>query len=268
MKTKMYAGQYSLIQFPGGEPHVKVLRDERPALIDARVRSFNDLGELLVLTDALRREGGPIRLRLPYFPGARQDRALRGEALTVKVYADIINAQGYDRVEILDPHSPVVVALIDRVRVLSPLPAIKTFVAQHGITHLISPDAGAEKRVWDVATILGLPVIHGSKHRDMETGKLSGFGLERPPGPGRYLIVDDICDGGGTFIGLAETFKQQASAGWGLVQPSLFLWVTHGIFSRGIEVLLEHFEAIGTTDSFYEGPTSDRVSVCSVENVI
>lgn len=266
--TRILDGAHFCLTFPGGEPHVTVTHDGTVALIDARVRSFNDLGEVLLLTDALKRGGCSVALRLPYFPGARQDRSLPGEALTVKVYADIVNAQGYTSVEILDPHSPVTTALIDRVRSLSPLSAIKAFATQHGITHLISPDSGAEKRVWDVAVALGLPVVRASKHRDQKTGRLSGFSIEQPPGPGCYLIVDDICDGGGTFIGLAEEFRGKTNAGWwGTEGPALYLWVTHGIFSKGTAVLLEHFKAIGTTDSFYEGPSTERVSVFLVEDM-
>lgn len=266
MKTRLHGGSHTLLTFPGGEPHVRV-SEGGSALIDARVRSFNDLGEVLLLTNALKSDGRSVSLRLPYFPGARQDRYLPGEALTVKVYADIVNAQNYESVEILDPHSPVTAALIKRARVRSPLSAVKAFASQRGITHLISPDSGAERRVWEMAYVLGLPFLRGMKHRDMKTGKLSGFSLEQPPGPGRYLVVDDICDGGGTFIGLAEEFRSKTNVGWwGADRPALYLWVTHGIFSKGTDILLEHFAAIGTTDSFYEG-TGARVSVFPVEEM-
>jgi ribose-phosphate pyrophosphokinase len=55
-------------------------------------------------------------------------------------------------------------------------------------------------------------------------------------------MVDDICDGGGTFLGLAEELKSK-NAG------KLFLAVSHGIFSKGISKLSSMFENIFTTDS-------------------
>jgi len=55
--------------------------------------------------------------------------------------------------------------------------------------------------------------------------------------------VDDICDGGGTFIGLAKALKQK-NAG------NLYLAVSHGIFSKGFNELNKHFTKIFTTDSF------------------
>ena len=59
----------------------------------------------------------------------------------------------------------------------------------------------------------------------------------------RILIVDDICDGGGTFLGLAQELKAK-NAG------NLYLAVSHGIFSRGFEDLEKVFTKIYTTDSF------------------
>ena len=57
------------------------------------------------------------------------------------------------------------------------------------------------------------------------------------------LIVDDICDGGRTFIGLAEELKKK-NAG------DLYLFVTHGIFSQGFSELKKHFKKIFSTNSF------------------
>jgi len=57
------------------------------------------------------------------------------------------------------------------------------------------------------------------------------------------LIVDDICDGGGTFLGLAEELKECNSG-------DLYLAVSHGIFSKGSQTLLDNFKSIYSTDSF------------------
>jgi len=57
------------------------------------------------------------------------------------------------------------------------------------------------------------------------------------------LIVDDICDGGGTFLGLAKELKSK-NAG------KLYLAISHGIFSKGFESLAKDFQKIFTTDSF------------------
>jgi ribose-phosphate pyrophosphokinase len=83
--------------------------------------------QLLLATDALRRAGfRKISAWLPYFPAARQDRIMMpGEPLSVKVYAQIINAQGYERVMVFDPHSDVTPALLDRAEVTTSLPFVQ-----------------------------------------------------------------------------------------------------------------------------------------------
>ena len=111
---------------------------------------------------------------------------------------------------------------------------------------LISPDGGALKKIYKVSEYLGgIDVVECSKSRDVKTGKLSGFKVYDDNLQGiDCLIVDDICDGGGTFIGLAEELKNK-NAG------KLYLAVSHGIFNKGFEAM-NAFERIFTTDSFRE----------------
>lgn len=243
--------QVRQMTFPGGEPHVKIdnLFDHNVVayVIDARVRTFLDIGAVLVLNDALRRTTDlPIHLFTPYLPGARQD---RGVPFTAKVYADLINTAGFDSVIALDPHSDVMPALLDR---FIPVPAEEIFPVSlfPGPTEavLVCPDAGAVKRTEAVATKHGYEVIYARKHRDFKTGKLTGFSCDPlPDNKTKAIIVDDICDGGGTFLGLAPEIRW---AGGVRNHPNLYLWVTHGIFSQGLTKLRETFALVGSTDSF------------------
>ena len=109
---------------------------------------------------------------------------------------------------------------------------------------LISPDGGALKKIYKVSEYLGgVEVVECSKSRDVKTGKLSGFKVYSEDLEGKdCLIVDDICDGGGTFIGLAAELKNK-NAG------KLYLAVSHGIFSKGFDSL-RCFDKIFTTNSF------------------
>jgi len=236
--------------FNGGEPHIKIseaLTANDEVTITTRVRSFNDFGLLLIATDALRRmDVEKIHLVLPYFPAARQDRVMvAGESLSVKVYADIINAQNYQSVTILDAHSEVTSAVLNRVRNISNHKFVNTLLQNHSDYVLVSPDGGALKKIYKLSQYLdGVPVIEGSKKRDVKTGKLSGFTVYADDLEGKTcIVVDDICDGGGTFLGLAKELKQKNCG-------KLILIVTHGIFSRGLEQLTETFDHVYSTDSF------------------
>ena len=253
--------------FSGGEPHIKIQSDfdtNEAVTITHRLNSFNDLGLLCVTVDALRRmDVKIINLFIPYFPAARQDRVMiPGEPLSVKVYADILNAMNLNRVTVFDAHSEVTPALVNNCEVIPNHKFIAEVLKTIGRdVKLISPDGGALKKIYKVSEFLGgIEVVECSKSRDVKTGKLSGFkvyndDLQRM----NCLIVDDICDGGGTFIGLAEELKKK-NAG------KLFLAVSHGIFNKGFDDL-KCFDGIFTTDSFkdFEG---EEVSQIKLKNIL
>ena len=259
--------KFQSFTFSGGEPHIKIAPDfdaNKKVTITHRLNSFNDLGLLCVTVDALRRmDVKIIDLFIPYFPAARQDRVMiPGEPLSVKVYADIINAMQLNKVFVFDAHSEVAPALLNNSTVIPNYTFIKAVLENIGNdVKLISPDGGALKKIYKVSEFLGgVEVVECSKSRDVKTGKLSGFKVYEDDLEGMdCLIVDDICDGGGTFVGLAEELKKK-NAG------KLYLAVSHGIFNKGFEVL-NCFDGIFTTNSFkdFEG---ESVKVIKLETLV
>jgi ribose-phosphate pyrophosphokinase len=245
--------QFESFLFSGGEPHIKINPDfdhKEPISLTHRLNSFQDVGLLCLAVDALRRLGvKEINLFIPYFPAARQDRVMvAGEPLSVKVYADIINALHLDSVTIYDAHSEVAPALLERCINIPNHDFIQKVVEKIGKeVVLISPDGGALKKIYKVSEAIGdIEVVECSKTREVKTGKLSGFKVYKDDLEGKdCLIVDDICDGGGTFIGLAEALNAR-NAG------NLYLAVSHGIFSKGLDALGGYFTEIFTTDSVRE----------------
>ncbi len=259
--------KFQSFTFSGGEPHIKINPDfdaTQKVTITHRLNSFNDLGLLCITVDALRRmDVKIIDLFIPYFPAARQDRVMiPGEPLSVKVYADIINAMQLNKVFVFDAHSEVTPALLNNSTVIPNYTFIKEVLSVIGENvKLISPDGGALKKIYKVSEFLGgVDVVECSKSRDVKTGKLSGFKVYEDDLNGiDCLIVDDICDGGGTFVGLAEELKKK-NAG------KLYLAVSHGIFNKGFEVL-NCFDKIFTTNSVkdFEG---ESVQVIKLDQLI
>ncbi len=236
--------------FNGGEPHIRInpFDVNQKVTVTHRINSFNDLGLFCIACDALRRMGvKELHGIIPYFPAARQDRVMvKGESLSVKVYADIINNVGLDSITIFDPHSDVTPALLNNCEVIQNHSFVSSFISSLPKDFiLISPDAGAAKKIHKLASQLGIEnILECGKKRDVKTGKLSGFHVPMNDLDGRAcLIVDDICDGGGTFLGLGEELKKK-NAG------QLHLAISHGIFSKGFDSLSAIFSAIYTTDSF------------------
>lgn len=241
--------QFEHFLFAGGEPHIRInpnFDKSKNVTVTHRLNSFNDLGLLCLAVDALQRLGAKLgTLVIPYFPAARQDRVMvKGEALSVKVYAQIINTLNFEKVLVFDPHSDVTPAVLANCEVISNHAFIQRVIGATGNdVVLISPDGGALKKIYKTSEFLGgIEVVECSKSRDIKTGKLTGFkaytdNLHQKA----CLIVDDICDGGGTFVGLAKEL-QNKNAG------KLYLAVSHGIFSQGFQNL-KCFERIFTTDS-------------------
>ncbi len=249
----MAALDYSVLAFSGGEVHVRILEpNEAPGQvfeITARLHGSVEIMELLMLTDALRRMSGGARIRLvcPYFPYARQDRVCApGEALSLRVIADLINAQGYESVEVWDAHSDVTGAVLNRMVSVPALHFVRQLdlVAKVDKPILVAPDAGALKKVSSIAKALGLQWVRADKSRDPKTGEITGTAVYSDHvGQRDFLIVDDICDGGRTFIALAEAVRP-------LTDGRVYLYVTHGIFSAGYDALTAAIDGIYTANSF------------------
>lgn len=241
---------YKAFDFSGGEPHIHIterLVAGTKVMITLRPQNFRDFGLLLLAVDALKRMGiSHIELLVPYFPAARQDRLMvPGEPLSVKVYANLINAQNFQRVLIFDPHSEVTSALLNRALVMENHQFVKKCLGRKKDLLLISPDGGALKKIYKVSQFLGgIPVIECSKIRDVKDGKLTGFTVYTDDLKGKpCYIIDDICDGGGTFLGLAKKLKEKNSG-------PIYLIVSHGIFSKGFNDLEKEFEKIFSTNAF------------------
>lgn len=252
--------------FPGGEPHIKIgFTDFDDIMISIRIQSFNDMGLLAMTNEALEQSGYVEKkhLFIPYFPGARQDvrnnTEDRVEPLSVKVYAGIINEMDFDSVYVFDAHSAVTLALIDNCEVITNHGFVKEVIEEEldkGEDDcnlvLIAPDAGAGKKIHKLVKYMSeedssgfvYPVIECGKRRDPATGALSGFDVYTDDLKGKdCVIIDDICDGGGTFLGIAEELRRK-NAG------DLYLVVSHGIFSKGFDELKKVYKRIYTTDSF------------------
>jgi ribose-phosphate pyrophosphokinase len=214
--------------FPGGEVHVKILNPDevlcRAIHIIAILKNSDDIFKLLVITDALKREGATgITLNIPYLPYARQDRVCnRGEALSLRVMCDLINSQNYEKVHISNAHSDVALALINNVRHES------AYVPRCAMANsvLVAPDSGSLKKVSSIADLEGIPFIRADKRR-LRDGAWETTVYSEHVGNKNLLIVDDICDGGKTFVELAKKLKP-------LTNGEVNLYVTHGIFSKGM----------------------------------
>ncbi len=227
--------QVELKKFAGGECHVKFLNifsAEDAVRINTRLNSSDDVMNLCLAVDALRNMGvRKIEAFIPYIPYARQDRVMvPGEPLSIKVVAGIINNLLLDNVFVFDAHSDVSVALLNNCKNKHNHEMVKHFLGVFGLSDfaLVSPDLGAYKKVDKLAQAIGYKgeIATGLKIRDLATGQIIKSDVNTSNLEGKAcIVVDDICDGGRTFIELAAALKSK-NAG------DLYFIASHGIFSH------------------------------------
>lgn len=227
-------------------------------LLFARIQSSDDLMRLVLAREALRQgRFKSLSLFVPYFPYARQDRVMNvGEAFSLKAVARIINSLGFDEITTCDPHSDVTPALVDRMQIVSQAELVRRIIERGALYYdggsnlvIVSPDAGAAKKAFEASRTLNRELVCASKVRDTKTGEISGVELNSSIDlSGRSaLIVDDICDGGRTFVELAKVLRERGAS-------KVYLYVTHGIFSKGLGVFEGLIDAVFTTNSFLSPP--------------
>jgi ribose-phosphate pyrophosphokinase len=232
--------------FSGGEIHLRLdaFKLSDTVQVTALLTDSREIMKLLLTINAIRNLSPltSIHLTLPYFPYARQDRVCNpGEAFGAQVVANLINSLDCASVRIIDPHSNVTLSLVRNAQVIAwpdliSGTSLESFIKKNKLS-LVAPDAGAKEKTAHLAQHLGLPFFVASKKRDPATGKILASEIHENISELNLLIVDDICDGGQTFISLAEQLKKQGA-------QNLYLYVTHGIFSKGFEALTKNFKKI------------------------
>jgi ribose-phosphate pyrophosphokinase len=237
--------------FAGGEIQVRLnLYEISPEMIIIRadLRSAADVMELLLLTNALRKMfvGIKLSLEIPYLPYARQDRVCAsGEAFALEVMCQLINLQRFETVTVWDVHSQKSLELLERSINIEAVDLIPPALIK-GFT-LVAPDKGAVARTRAVADRYNIPMILAEKVRNPETMEITGTKIhnEGVDCSGDLLIIDDICDGGRTFIELAKVLRP-------ITQGKICLWVTHMIGSQGFDVFEGLIDEIYTANCFKE----------------
>ena len=258
-------GTAQMTRYPDGTPMLKC--DAVPDLILCRTPYVAHFMAMLWWVDALRDRGHihMIDLILPTVIGSRQDRLMGpgGDQLfTLKGVAMAINSRRFGKVIVIDPHSDVTPGLIDRCQVVTAANCLTLLPELPDVDVVIGPDAGAAKRAEGVAKLIKKPFVQAWKTRNPATGELSGFGCEPlPAGAKRALLVDDLCDAGGTFLGLANELRKRG-------EIYLDLYVTHGFFTKGLEALAANFTRIYTTDSVIAERNHKQLTVIPVASEI
>ena len=252
--------------FPNGESYVSTNDDyfynKSYLKITLKFENNNDLINLMFLKKHFDEQGKQCRLEVLYFPYSRMDRINEHYVFSLKYITDFINSLNFYKVTIMESHSDVTPALLDRVSNFS---WIEKHIAQ--IKHAVGfneeldllcyPDAGAVKRY---AHKLKTPYCYGSKLRNFQTGEIEEHSLIRTDfsTPNNVIIVDDLCSRGGTFKSMADQIIEEFGEA-----VSVYLAVAHcenNVFTGEIIKKESPIEKIFTSDSIIR-PYHEKIEV-------
>ena len=248
--------KYRILNFPDGQKDV-VIETELiigPVTLKSRINNFEDLGLVICAIKALKNMGVEVSyLETPYLLGARSDRQFTkgGTSWLRDVLSPILNNLSLKEIHCLDVHSSVAQAVIPNLIVKDNSELVEWALKDVGSENivLVAPDAGAQHKIFNLAQKIGYEgeIITCSKERDLSTGKILETKVSNLPfGKDRdFIIIDDICDGGRTFIEIAKVIRANFST-----DSEIYLIVTHGIFSQGLDELAMYFDGIYCTNSY------------------
>lgn len=255
------------VSIPGINPGL----DHRYCVIEVFVNTLDDLsvvGQIKDIVDRHSKAPKDFTLRISSTAYSRYDRVMledASDAFGAQVFANFVNALNFNCVYLMDNHSEVLTSLIKNCRNINQDKLVKLTLDENQFNVddylLIAPDKGALKKLKN-------PTLIFDKTRDVATGQITGMYLADDSKyflrqgynatVEKFLVVDDICEGGRTFIQVAKEFKKYQL----YANKELNLYVTHGIFSNNaIPKLLEYYNNIfvfGMKLEDYENLTSEQ----------
>jgi len=252
--------------FPDGTSQVWNLPaeivDSTELQVDWRFESEVEIIKLLSLRELCCSQR--LHLYIPFLPYARQDKEPANDStFNLHMFARLLNSMAPDLVETLDVHSGVAKKLIPNLVNIKVNHLWKRVYDDSGATVLVFPDEGARERYYHKGTSLrkAFPenMVTLEKNREQLTGKIVGhkiyFVHGDPEGEKHFFLVDDICDGGATFISAAAALRKEYGD-----DIKVSLWTTHGIYSKGVKPLIDGgIQNLYTTDSFMRQKSKEEI---------
>lgn len=244
--------QFSISKFPDGEVQILLGEFDRKnnITIICRVASAEDLFIIAQACDIFKRNGVTYGLMITYLMSMRMDRVMDfNRPFSLKVVSDIIKGFGAEWIEVLEVHSmrthfelcsnPMDNPIYDMMH------EIQTQQVKGLSRVIVYPDTGAKSRY---NTYSKFPIVTFCKKRNLETGKIISIEPENDndylSGADEVYIFDDLCDAGGTFVGIANYIRRVNK------NCKLNILVTHMVNPKGISNLSNNFDHVWFTNSY------------------
>lgn len=248
--------KYSISRFPDGEVQITLeeFSHKDYIIVNCRITNTEELFVLMQVADILNRHEVIWYLNIYYLMGMRMDRVMDfNRPFTLKIMQNILTSLGASRIGIFEPHSERCSEPNNIFSYIDPPSLGEEEICQfcpifpqvREKYQIVLPDKGAIKRSF----FRKVPesIIVADKVRDITTGRIQSIKIINPEllekNDKSILVVDDLCDGGGTFVGLAAELKKYTD-------KELNIFVTHMVNPKGIENLSKTYDHVWFTNSY------------------
>jgi ribose-phosphate pyrophosphokinase len=262
-------GNIHLQRFSDGEFSVEYkesIRGDYVFLVQSTFAPADNLMELLLMIDAARRASAyKVIAVMPYYGLSRQDRKDRPRvAIGSKLVANMLTAAGADRIITMDLHAPQIQGYFDiPVDHLDSSAMFIPYIESLRMPNLTfaAPDVGSTNRVREIASYFNAEMVICDKHRK-RANEIASMQLIGDVEGRDVVLIDDICDTGGTLAKAAGIIKGKGAL-------SVRAMCTHPILSGKAYENIENsvLEELVVCDTIPLSQKSGKIKVLSTASL-
>ena len=262
-------GKVNIQRFSDGEIGVEFkesIRGRFVFLIQSTFAPSDNLMELLLMIDAAKRASAyKVIAVIPYYGFARQDRKDRPRvAIGSKLIANMLVAAGADRIITMDLHAPQIQGYFDiPVDHLDSSAIFIPYIENLRLENLTfaAPDVGSANRIREIATYFECEMVICDKHRK-RANEIASMVLIGDVTDRDVVLIDDICDTGGTLAKSAALMKEKGAR-------SVRALCTHPVLSGNAYKNIEEsvLEELVVCDTIPVKPGCNKIKVVSTDEL-
>ena len=262
-------GKVNIQRFSDGEicpVFLESVRGDYVFLVQSTFSPSDNLMELLLMIDAARRASAyKVIAVIPYYGYARQDRKDKPRvAIGSKLIANMLVAAGADRVITMDLHAPQIQGYFDiPVDHLDSHAVFIPYIEKLKLENLTfaAPDVGSANRIRQIASYFNAEMVICDKHRK-RANEIASMVVIGDVVDKDVIIIDDICDTGGTLAKSAGLLKEKGAR-------SVRALITHPVLSGKAYENIENsvLEELVVCDTIPVNQQSKKIKILGVADL-